>query len=1096
MNHSPSSAASSYGVAFVALAAALLVRWLLGPALGETLPLVTLFAPIAVAVHFGGYRPALLIVVVGYVACAYLFIAPRGQLGLSEPRNVFGLVAYLLTAGVIVGFGEAWRRSEHRASVESLADGFMRFDRKWRITYVNAAAEQITQRLRADLLGKSHWDVFPTAVGTPLEDAYRRAVDDGVAVEFEHHDAPSGRWFAVKGSPLPDRDFAVAFRDISDQKRTADALQRAEQQLRTITDTVPALIAYADADCHYRLNNLAYERWFGRRRGEITGRHMREVLGDDAWALVGPKVAAALAGETVQYEAQVPYADGGMRWIDATYVPSFGPSGDVIGIVVLVHDISERKRSEEQLRQSERRLELVLRSINDHFVTYDREWRYTFVNDRAAAILGRRREELLGRCIWDLFPDAVGNQYYVALHRALAEQQPSKFEHFYEPFDAWFDNHVYPTPDGVSVFAADITARKRAEERLAAANERFELAARATQDGIWDYDPATQDNTWSPRCFELLGLPIPTVPQRVTQAWLTDRMHPDDYAPMWAAADAYWSGRVPHYVTEMRLRHEDGSYRWFLSRGVAIQDEHGRVVRMTGALSDDHDRRVAELALRDSDERFRTAVAATSDILWTNDASGKMLGVQAGWGGFTGQSFDEYQGYGWATALHPDDAQPTITAWDAAVRERRRFTFEHRVRRRDGTYRLCSVRAVPLLDVNGSVREWVGVHTDVTEQRELEQQLKDADRRKDEFLATLAHELRNPLAPIRNGLHILRLAADNVEAVAHTREMMERQLAQMVRLVDDLLDVSRITTGKFQLRMERVNLAIVVRTAVETSRPLISANGHDLRVTVPPMPVLVDADVTRLAQVFANLLNNAAKYSDRGSRILLTVEAGDADVVVSVKDAGAGIPPEMLSQVFEMFTQVDRSLERAQGGLGIGLTLVRRLVEMHGGSVEAHSDGVGQGSEFVVRLPVVASAERSVTPDVDGEPSGRPGRYRVLVADDNSDAATSLASLLTFLGHEVRTANDGLEAVDVTAAFRPDVILLDIGMPKLNGYDACRRIREQPWGETAFVVAATGWGQDEDKRRSDDAGFDTHLVKPVQPAVLERLLASSVGLTR
>jgi len=319
-----------------------------------------------------------------------------------------------------------------------------------------------------------------------------------------------------------------------------------------------------------------------------------------------------------------------------------------------------------------------------------------------------------------------------------------------------------------------------------------------------------------------------------------------------------------------------------------------------------------------------------------------------------------------------------------------------------------------------------------------------------------------------------------------------------VRLVDDLLDVSRITRGKIELRKERVELAAVVASAVETSRPLIEASGHELTVTLPPEPIPLDADLTRLAQVFSNLLNNAARYTEQGGHIWLTAELASGgrqppdEVVVKVRDTGLGIPADMLPKIFEMFTQVDRSLERSQGGLGIGLTLVKRLVEMHGGSVEARSDGPSQGSEFTVRLPVaVASASpQPQPPKGEGEKTADPAGRRILVVDDNKDSADSLSMMLRITGMEVRTAYDGLEAVAAAAAFNPDVVFLDIGLPKLNGYEAARRIREQPWGKDMVLVAVTGWGQEVDRRRSQEAGFNAHMVKPVDPAALQQMLAA------
>jgi signal transduction histidine kinase len=374
--------------------------------------------------------------------------------------------------------------------------------------------------------------------------------------------------------------------------------------------------------------------------------------------------------------------------------------------------------------------------------------------------------------------------------------------------------------------------------------------------------------------------------------------------------------------------------------------------------------------------------------------------------------------------------------------------------------------------------------------------LNDADRRKDEFLATLAHELRNPLAPIRNGLQVIRLARGNTKAIEQSHVMMERQLGQMVRLVDDLTDVSRISRGKLELKTEQIQLAAVVNSAVETSRPIIDQLEHELTVLLPEQPIIIDADLTRLAQVFVNLLNNSAKYSERGGNISLTVELQGSDVVVSVRDTGIGIAADQLPRIFELFSQADRSLERTQGGLGIGLTLVRQLVEMHGGRVEAHSEGAGKGSEFVVQLPIIV--EPSVPKAENGsehQPAPKLG-LRILVVDDNQDSAASLSMMLKLMGNDTHTVYDGEEAIAAVGKYRPDVILLDIGMPKLNGYEACRRIRQQPGGEKLTIIAQTGWGQEDDRQRTHDAGFDHHLVKPIDSAALMKMLAESPDAAR
>gem|GEM_PF-245656 len=371
----------------------------------------------------------------------------------------------------------------------------------------------------------------------------------------------------------------------------------------------------------------------------------------------------------------------------------------------------------------------------------------------------------------------------------------------------------------------------------------------------------------------------------------------------------------------------------------------------------------------------------------------------------------------------------------------------------------------------------------------LVEQLVDADGRKNEFLAMLAHELRNPLAPIRNAVQIMSIASDNPRAVEQSRTIIERQLQQMVRLVDDLLDISRVNRGKIALQTKTLDIASVVSAALEQTRPLIDSQQHQIAVELPRIPILLIGDETRLTQAVGNLITNAAKYTERGGRIRVSVSREGSQAVVSVRDNGVGLPADMLAKVFDMFTQVDTSLERSQGGLGIGLTLVKRLVEMHDGSVEARSDGPGCGSEFLVRLPAIEADTVSV---VKSEPDLGPVErsvLRILVADDNVDSADSLSMMLQLSGNRVVTANDGLAAVELAESFRPDVILTDIGMPKMNGYEVARRVRERPWAKGVVIVALTGWGKDEDRTRTGEAGFDHHMVKPVDIKALNTVLA-------
>jgi PAS domain S-box-containing protein len=514
------------------------------------------------------------------------------------------------------------------------------------------------------------------------------------------------------------------------------------------------------------------------------------------------------------------------------------------------------------------------------------------------------------------------------------------------------------------------------------------------------------------------------------------------------------------------------------------------------AVEDVTESEAAAKALRDSEQRLRFIMDSMPQKIFTATPNGDLDYFNPVWAQFTGLSFEQIKGWGWKHFIHPGDVEESVRRWQHSINTGKPFQFEHRFRRADGEYRWHLSRAQAMRDVEGKVVMWVGSNTDIHEQRETASQLRqyaadlaESDRRKTEFLAMLAHELRNPLAPIRNALQIMELKNGDEKAVQSASRMMERQIGLVVRLVDDLLDVSRISRGKIELRRRQIELASVIRHAVETSRPAMESAKHVLTVTLPPQPVYLNGDPARLAQVVGNLLNNACKFTNTGGHIWLTVERKVEQAAIRVRDTGIGIAADQLPRIFDMFTQVDTSLERSAGGLGIGLTLVKNLVEMHGGTVEVYSAGVGQGSEFVVHLPILAETHEPPPPEPTAREPPPTTARRILVVDDNWDSAESLAMLLKLTGNETYTAQDGLEAVEAAATFRPEVVLLDIGLPKLNGYDAARKIRERPWGKSMVLVALTGWGQQEDRQKSKAAGFDGHLVKPVDHAALMRLLA-------
>lgn len=556
------------------------------------------------------------------------------------------------------------------------------------------------------------------------------------------------------------------------------------------------------------------------------------------------------------------------------------------------------------------------------------------------------------------------------------------------------------------------------------------------------------------------------------------------------ASRALAEGMIVGLANHTVLIARDGRERLIDDSAAPIRYRDDMIVGCVLVFRDVTARRAAENRLVESEERQRFVMDAMPQKIFTAKPDGTLSYFNPHWSEIGGERPEPGRGDEWSPFIHPDDLPVTTRNWQRSIATGEPFEQEHRFRCEEGGFRWHITRAQAQKDKRGNVQMWVGSNTDIHDQietanelRGVAEKLSEADRRKDEFLATLAHELRNPLAPLRSGLHLMRHAGTGGAGVEEARAMMERQLEQLIRLVDDLMDVSRISQGRIELRKAPVTIAEVIRSAVETSFPPGESSEHELIVSLPESPVTINADFTRVAQVFTNLLNNAVKYSEPGSPIRIVARVEGECIAVSVKDEGIGIDPVHLPGIFDMFAQLDRSLGKSRGGLGIGLSLVKRLAAMHGGTVEAKSEGVGKGAEFIVKLPILAESTPASPPIDSDEPAGS-ASLRILVVDDNRDSADCLAMLLDALGHETRTAYEGEEALAASDAFSPDVVLLDIGMPGMSGYEICRRLREKPGGRELVIFAQTGWGQDEDRRRTQKAGFDHHLVKPVDPADL------------
>ena len=953
------------------------------------------------------------------------------------------------------------------------------------LTDLNASAQRVLQCMRWDQLWRSEDRLAAQAA---LDTARR---DGQAQCEASLSGDAGGNGWQVLLHRLPGTQAVLAIcRDISD--RLAAARQLAENTLRART----LLGAHCDIAWSTRTAGMfdadqpSWRAYTGQSTAELMGKGWLNAVHPDDRAIAGAAPVHPAEIKAVQYRLR--HADGGYRNVIARTLPVHGADGAISAWVGSHTDVTTTRQAEQRLRLAMQGGRMGTWDID--LGSGSMECSDAFKGNFGFALEARIDYQQLGAAM--LEPDR--ERWHDMVLQAIASAGDFEADlRVRWPDGTLHWTHMRGTCNrdaagnviGLSGISLDVTASKHNEETL-----RMTLDAGDVATWNWDIvtDQVTADSNMA-RLFPVKGGASAPAPL----ALYLEVIHPDDRARVRRQIDQALQSHAP-FESRYRVRTIDGDYRSVLARGRVEYGADGTPLRLPGVILDITRQTQVESALQTSEERYSSLIELMDqafcviDMLYDDQGNPVDFRYLEANPAFVKQSGLENAIGKTIRSFVPEHDQHWFDVYDQVVKTGQPMRYVDEAHAMERWFEIFAAR----LGGPGSTKLAV-LFTDISERKRAEKKLRqladdlsEMDRRKTEFLATLAHELRNPLAPIRNGLQIMHLAADKPATVARVRDVMERQVNQMVHLVNDLLDVARITRGQIELKLERADLKTIIASAVETSMPLIEASQHQLQVTVTEQALPLDADPTRLAQVLGNLLNNAAKYTPAKGRIVLDARRDGDQAVIEVRDSGVGIPAESLPTVFEMFTQVGQNMGRAQGGLGIGLSLVRRLAELHGGSVAVASPGAGLGSTFTVRLPLASDLPQVPDPDTTQPGIAPGGSFRVLVVDDNIDAAETLAALLDMMGHATQVVHDGAQALAAALQFLPDVVFLDIGLPGMNGYEVARALRQTPSGAHAVLIALTGWGAENDRSQSSAAGFDHHLTKPANLQAIGELLAT------
>jgi len=1049
-----------------------------------------------------------------------------------------------------------------RSSVETMLDCFGIYTAMrdghgqivdFRIDYVNDAACLNNCMTAEEQIGRGLCEILPAHRDAGLFDAYCQVVETGqpfikenIVYDDNYGQQRLARAFDIRVAKFGD-GFVSTWRDISDRKQIEETLRKRETELRLVTDAVPALISFVDTDRRYRFANRGYENWFGRSAEAIEGKHLREVLGEPAYQEIRPWVDRVLAGEQVSFETQIPYRNGGSRYVKATYVPQFGKTGNVQGFVALVEDISDRKCAEAALRESEERFRTLAENISQFTWMADPTGWIFWYNQRWYDYTGTTLEQMQGWGWQQIHhPDYVDGVVEGFRH-CIEAGEPWEDTFPLRGTDGtyrWFLSRALPIRDAQGDISrwfgtnTDITALKEAEEAIATSEERFRLAADGAHTGTWDIDLTTGEAVWSPRYFTILGYEPDPNGAASEQMW-HDRLHPEDVDRVTREWQQARQERRRYRAEYRIIRADNQQVSWVVALGSFTYNRHGEAIRSTGVVLDINPRKQAEAALVRQERRYRHIFEAVGVSIWEEDFSQvkaainelKAAGVddigeycrshpefvrdaiamvglrdvnQASLYLFGAQTKEELL-HSLDRIFTPETEETFIEELAAIAAGETRFAAETIVRtlRGDRLHILFSIAFPPpdepydrvlvsMFDISDRVAAEAERERLLESERSAREEAERANRVKDEFLAILSHELRSPLNPILGWSKLLQTRQFNREQIVSAAATIERNVKLQTQLVDDLLDLARILRGKLSLDPAPFNLTQVVEAAMETVKTAAVSKAIALQSTLPEVGQ-VFGDSARLQQVVWNLLSNAIKFTPKGGQVTVDLEEMDDRVRILVRDTGKGIKREFLPYLFEAFRQESSATTRQHGGLGLGLAIVYQLVEAHGGTIWADSPGEGMGATFTVELPLFDTAtncDRSGgLHDQNIDLSG----IRILAVDDSSDTCELLKILLSEYGVEVTAATSAAEAIATFETLQPDVLISDIGMPEVDGYTLIQQIRAlaPEKGGNIPAIALTAYAREDDRDRAIEWGYQCHIPKPLDP---DRLVDAIVEL--